>query len=259
MCAGFVGVYWWLMEPIRKKYKLADKAENRYVIPFLLSMFALWLAEGTPIHALSEQFLFSVHMFQHILMALVLPPLFIMGLPNWLLRPLFRVRYVLPVARVLTHPVVAIVLFNGIYSAWHLPGAYQAALYNHNMHFVQHLILVFTSILMWWPLLSRSEDLPPLPGPAQLIYLFFVSVAQIATYGYITFNNTLLYDFYARAPRIDGISPMQDQLMAGIVMKLGSMLVFVPVLIALFFQWVKREEQKARGNGPNGAQVAGQS
>lgn len=245
VCAGFVGVYWFLVEPVRRKYRLAERVETKYTTPFLLSMLAIWLAEGTPIHALSEQFLFSVHMVQHILLALVFPPLFIMGFPDWLLRPLFRVRYVLPVARVLTHPVVAIVLFNGVYSAWHLPGAYQAALYNHDVHFVQHLILVFTAILAWWPLVSRSRDLPRLPGPAPLIYLFFFSVAQIATYAYVTFNNQLLYEYYARAPRLWGISPMTDQVLAGIIMKLGSMVVFLPILVVLFFRWVAREEKNA--------------
>lgn len=246
VCAALVGIYWWLMEPVRRKYNLAEEAESRYVTPFLLGIFSVWLAEGTPIHALSEQFLFSVHMFQHILLALVFPLLFVIALPNWLLRPLFRIRPVKVVAKVLTNPVVAIVLFNGVYSAWHLPGAYQAALYNHNVHLVQHLILIFTAILMWWPIFSNSEDLPPLPGPAQLVYLFFLSVAQIATYGYVTFNNTLLYDFYAKAPRIwDVLTPEADQILAGIVMKLGSMVVFVPVLVVIFFRWVRKEEARS--------------
>lgn len=248
VCAGFVGVYWWLMEPVRERYNLADKAENRYVIPFLFSMLAIWIAEGTPMHALSEQFLFSVHMIQHILLALVLPPLFILGLPNWLLKPLFRVRSIRIVVKIVTHPVVALVLFNGVYAAWHLPGAYQVALYNHNMHFVQHLILVMTAIFMWWPLVTHSEDVPALPGPAKLIYLFFLSVAQIATYGYVTFNNALLYEFYEKAPRVTPLTPMEDQILAGIVMKIGSMLVFVPFLIAIFFQWVRKEEAKQKAS-----------
>lgn len=246
--AAFVGAYWLLMGPVRRKYNLAEEAENPYVIPFLISMFSIWLAEATPVHALSEQFLFSVHMFQHILLALVFPLFFVLSLPNWLLRPLFRIRPVKAVAKVLVHPVVAIVLFNGIYSAWHLPGAYQAALYNHNVHLIQHLILMFTAVCMWWPIFSNSEDLPPLPGPVQLVYLFFLSVAQIATYAYVTFNNTLLYDFYARAPRIwDVLTPEADQILAGIVMKLGSMVVFVPVLVVIFFRWVRQEEARSTG------------
>lgn len=247
VCAGFIGLYWWLVEPVRKKYDLAEQVENRHVIPYWLAIFTIWLAEGTPLHALSEQFLFSAHMLQHILLALVFPPLFIMGFPNWLLRPVFRIRFIKSLAKILVNPVVGMVLFNAVYSAWHLPGAYQAALYNHNVHLVQHIILVFTAILMWWPIVSRSEDLPPLPGPAQMIYLFFMSVAQIATYGYVTFNNTLLYEFYARAPRIwEVLNPTADQILAGIVMKLGSMLVFVPTLIVIFFRWANREEQSAK-------------
>lgn len=248
VCAAFLGVYWWLVEPVRRKYNLAPRVEKRYTVPYWLAIFTIWLAEGTPLHALSEQFLFSAHMVQHILLALVFPPLFILGFPDWLLKPLFRIRFLKRLARILTNPVLAIVLFNGIYSAWHLPGAYQAALYNHDVHLVQHIIMIFTSILMWWPLVTHSSDVPQLPGPIQLVYLFLMSVAEIATYAYVTFNNVLLYEFYARAPRIVAVlTPEYDQILAGIVMKLGSMLVFVPMLVVIFFRWVRNEERRAAG------------
>lgn len=251
VCAALLAVYWWLTEPVRKKYRLAPAVEARYAVPFWLAVLTVWLAEGTPLHALSEYFLFSAHMVQHILLALVFPALFLLGIPDWLWRPLFRISTVKRVARVLTHPVLAVVLFNGIYSTWHLPGAYQSALYDHDIHFVQHLILIFTALLMWWPLVTRSTDVPRLSGPVQLVYLFFMSVAQIATYGYITFNNRLLYEFYARAPRVwDVLTPYNDQVLAGIIMKIGSMLVFVPTLVVVFFQWVRKEEQAAVGQAP---------
>jgi len=236
--------YLLLVGPVRKRFRLGAPASAREVLWFSLAMVALILAEGSPIHVISERYLFGVHMLQHVLLTYVMPPLMILGLPRWVYRPLLG-RF-LPVAKFLTHPLVAIVAFNASYTLWHLPELYEAALYNHNVHLLEHFVMVSTAFLMWWPLMSKVPELPRLHDAAQLLYVFFMSVAQIGVFGVVTFSSDVFYKFYAEAPRVWDISPMVDQQLAGIVMKLGGMFIFVYLLARAFFRWAASEE--AAGN-----------
>lgn len=212
---------------------------------FSLGLWTVYLSEGTPLHILSEVYLFSAHMLQHVLLTLIMPPLILLGTPDWALRPLYRWAPTRWILRVLTHPVPALLVFNLIYSFWHLPVAYQAVLWYHWFHMVQHAILVFTALMMWWPICSPLPEMRRLPEAAQMVYIFLVGVSQIAVFGVITFAEGIMYEFYARAPRVWPITPEFDQQLAGIVMKLGGMGVFILAWVLIFFGWVAREERSA--------------
>lgn len=235
--------YLLLIGPIRRRYRLGPPARPRQILWFSLAMFAAFLAEGTPIHLVSEVYLFSVHMVQHLLLTLVMPPLMILGLPEWAFRPLLHPR-IAPVVRFLVSPLPALVLFNTVYTIWHLPLFYEAALYSHPIHVFEHITMIFTALILWWPILSPMKELPRLPEPIQLIYITLTSVAHIGVFAVVTFSNKVLYEFYAGKPRIFGITPEMDQTMAGIVMKVGGSLIFVFVLGVVFYRWAKREGAK---------------
>ena len=169
---------------------------------FCLGLWTVYLSEGTPIHIMSELYLFSVHMVQHTLLTMVMPPLILLGTPEWALRPLLRRPWAKRILRTLVHPVPALLLFNLIYSIWHLPVLYQAILLYHWFHAVQHAILVATALLMWWPVCSPTRELPPLSEPGQMVYVFLAGLAQIAAFAVITFADVVLYPFYEEAPRL---------------------------------------------------------
>ncbi|MFB5084873.1 cytochrome c oxidase assembly protein [Symbiobacterium thermophilum] len=224
---------------------------------FCLGLWTVYLSEGTPIHIMSELYLFSVHMVQHTLLTMVMPPLILLGTPEWALRPLLRRPWAKRILRTLVHPVPALLLFNLIYSIWHLPVLYQAILLYHWFHAVQHAILVATALLMWWPVCSPTRELPPLSEPGQMVYVFLAGLAQIAAFAVITFADVVLYPFYEEAPRVFGIDPMSDQQLAGVVMHLASGVIFVFAWILIFFRWVAREDRDATPGpaGPDRATV----
>jgi len=211
---------------------------------FSLGLWTVYLSEGTPIHLISETYLFSVHKFQHTLLTMIMPPLILLGTPEWALRPLLRIRPVRGLLRVLVHPVPAVLLFNLIYSLWHMPVAYQAILLYHWFHAVQHAILVATAMLMWWPVCSPTRELPPLSEPGQMVYLFLAGLAQIAAFAVITFADIVLYPFYEEAPRIFGLDAMADQQLAGAIMHLSGGIVFILAWVVIFFRWATREERQ---------------
>ena len=122
-------------------------------------------------------------MVQHLLLALVVAPLLIMGTPGGMLRPALALRGVGPVARWLTAPAHCFAIFNVVLAAWHLPPLYNYALAHHPVHIVQHLMFMAASVLMWWPVLSPLPELPRLSYPGQMLYLFLLSIPMAIVVG----------------------------------------------------------------------------
>src|SRR6478672_8232049 len=99
------------------------------IVAFLASLLTLQLALQTPLADLSDSYLFSAHMVEHMLLTLVFPPLFLLGLPGWMIRPVFvRFPMLLRFGRFFTNPIVAYALFNAIFLVYHLPIFYDLSL-----------------------------------------------------------------------------------------------------------------------------------
>jgi putative membrane protein len=186
-------------------------------------------------------------MFQHLVYTMVAPPLLIWGMPSWLLRMPLRNKSVLAVARVITYPLVAFAVFNAIQLVTHFPSTVNLALDVHAFHFVVHVLLVGSALLMWWPVLSPLEELPRLSYPLQMAYLFVQSLIPTVLAAFLTFSTGVFYDAYADAPRMWGLSPVEDQQFAGFVMKvLGSIILWSFIAYA-FFRWFEQENRAANG------------
>src|SRR5207247_3327008 len=128
------------------------------------------------LHDLSDTYLFSAHMVQHLLLTLVVAPLFVAGTPGWMLRPLLRHPRTGTLLRWVTRPIPCFAIFNVVIAAWHLPPLYNAAMNNHNIHIFEHLLFIAAAVLMWWPVLSPLPELPRLSFPGQMLYLFLMSL-----------------------------------------------------------------------------------
>jgi putative membrane protein len=214
---------------------------------FTSGVLVLYLTAATPMHDLAEQRLLLMEMLQHLLFTLVAPPLLLLGTPGWLLRPLLvRNRFVFPVARLLTRPLVAFVIFNVTLLGLHLPFSAVFFLQHHFWHFFDHAALVATATLMWWPVFSPLPELPRLSPPMQMLYLFVQSFVPTVLASFMTFSHTLLYPFYATVPRTWGISAQDDQLIAGLIMKLGGGAILWLVIGIVFFTWVAQHDRAAR-------------
>ena len=186
----------------------------------------IFVALLSPIHELSNSYLFSAHMVQHVLLTLVAPPLLVLGTPDWLIRPLLRPNWAFRLVRLSTRPVLAFALFSVVFSLWHIPALYNSSVTNHGVHVVEHLLFIAVAMLMWWPITSNMPELPRLSYPLRIAYLFLLSIAQIIVFAPVTFAKEPIYQFYVSAPRLWGISPVVDQQIGAIIMKIGGGMLF---------------------------------
>lgn len=211
-------------------------------LAYFSSLLLLFFTLNGPLHDLSDFYLFSGHMVQHLILTLVVPPLMIAGTPGWMLRPLLRQPTLGSIARRLTTTAACFVIFNVVLSLWHLPPMYNLALAHHSVHIGQHLMFIAASVLMWWPLMSPLPELPRAAYPAQMLYCFLMVIPMSIISIYIAMADSLLYPAYAVAPRILGITPMQDQQYGGLIMWIPGGVFFYAVMTVVFFKWSARGE-----------------
>jgi len=225
--AGLAGLYLW-----------AARAQGRRLAPGRLlalagALIVLAGALNGPLHDLSDRALLSAHMVQHLLLTLAAPPLLLAAIPPGLLSPLLPRLGLLPLLRRLTGLPVAFGLYNGALVVWHLPALYNAA--------VEHLTLIATAVLAWWPILSPD---PVLPRPAygtQLLYLFLMSVPMTVVAAFVTLAPAPLYPFYAAAPRVFQLSPLEDQRLGGVIMWVPAAMAPLAAFTGVFFRWAAAE------------------
>ena len=227
----------------RRRSTGSSGASPRKVTLFSLGVAVLWLGADWPLHDLAERYLYSMHMVQHLLFTLVAPPLLIAGLPDWLLREILRPRAVSRAVRFLTRPVVALIVFNGVLLFSHWPAVVDASVRSEPLHFGLHVLIVASAFVMWWPVMSPLPEMPALPAPGQMLYLFLQSLAPTVPASFLTFGSTPLYPVYASFPRIWGIDALTDQLIAGLTMKLAGGLILWGFIAAIFFRWFAQEQR----------------
>ena len=212
---------------------------RRHVASFAGALLVLFVALNGPLHNLSDTYLFSAHMGQHLLLTLVFPPLLLYGTPAHVVRPLLRPRWVMAVARVATRPLAAGIIFTAPIVIWHTPALYEAALRHHNLHILQHLVFLTTAVLMWWPVLSPVPELPRAQHLIQMLYLFLLGIPMSVTGALITLSDSVLYPFYVAAPppRVGGLSPLADQQIGGLLMWVLGGLMLWTVMTVIWFRW----------------------
>ena len=239
---GILGaLYFYGIGPWRRRRGLPPAPRWR-VACFVGALLVLLGALNGPMHDLSDYYLFSVHMVQHLLLTLLFPPLLLLGVPGWLLQPLVRPPPVRRVARVLTHPVVAAGVFTVTIAVWHLAPYYDLMMRNHDVHIATHLMFMATATLLWWPVISPLPELPRLGYGLGMLYLFLVGIPMQLVAAMITLTDSVLYPWYAAAPRTWNLSPLEDQQLGGLLMWVpGNLWMFLAIGV-LFFVWARESE-----------------
>ena len=217
-------------------------ASSRQIAWFTAGVVVFLFASSWPVHDLAEKYLFSVHMFQHMLISLAVPPMLLLGMPHWLLRRVVSPRPVNWIVRNLARPFVALVLFNTVIVVTHWPLWVNFTLEHHAFHFLAHVILFSAATLMWWPVVAPLPEMPALSYPGRMLYLFLQSIVPTVPASFLTFGTTPLYSFYAHAPRFWGVSVLTDQRIAGLIMKIGGGAVLWAVIAYVFFRWFLLEQ-----------------
>jgi putative membrane protein len=206
---------------------------------FGLGVVLLWLASDWPMHDIAEEYLFSAHMIQHMLLTFVVPPVLLLATPEWLARLVLGRGTAKKVFYFLARPVPAALLFNGFLVFTHAPGTVNLAVQNALVHYLVHTVLVFTAFLLWMPVCGPLPELR-ISYPAQMLYLFVTSIVPTVPAGWLTFAEGAVYSAYDVPARLWGISVTSDQQAAGAIMKLvGGSFLWLVITIR-FFQWAAK-------------------
>ncbi len=226
-------------------------APRERIFAFLAGLTVIVVALSGPIDRGAEGS-FTVHMVQHLLLTMVAAPLLLIGAPMilalraWPGRPRRRLLAVLHSApvRLLTHPLVTWSLFFGLMWGAHLSGLYDATLRNESLHAVEHVAFLSAALLFWMPVV-RADPIPrSISHPARILYLF-VAMPAMAFLGLaLASASHVLYPTYARA---EGVArALADQRAAGTMMWAGTMVLIVPALGFVLWDWMRADEREAR-------------
>lgn len=230
------------------------------VIAFPIAMVVLWAASDWPLHDISEEYLYSAHMIQHMMLSYFLPPLALMATPTWLGRVLLGDGALYRAVRFMSKPVVAGVVFNAMVMVLHIPLLVNASLENGALHYGLHIVVVTASLLMWLPVCGPMPELR-MGVAGAMIYLFLQSVVPTVPAAWLTFADGIVYDAYDKPLRLWGISAVDDQQLAGAFMKIGGGFFLWSVVIYVFFtKFAVRDDSaydfKRRGAMPK-AEITG--
>ena len=195
--AALWALYEWRAKIHRAASAGTERPANSQRALFISGLLVLFLSLNGPLHDLSDYYLFSAHMVQHLLLTLIVPPMLILGTPGWMLRPALNIPWVNRLAHRVTGARSAFLIFNIMLAAWHVPPLYNLAMANHNIHIVEHLMFLVSATLMWWPLTSNMPELPRLAYPGQMLYCFLMTIPMSVVAFCITLSDHLLYPAYA--------------------------------------------------------------
>ncbi len=215
-----------------------------------------FIALLSPIDTGGDQYLFSLHMVQHLLLMMVAPPLCILGVAG-LRSPAsgppgpWRRAWAF-----LVTPWSATLIFSGVLLVWHIPVLYDATLTTEPIHIVEHLSFIAVGVIFWWPIVDpmRGADRRRWVGTFAKIAMLVSSGVPPTVLGLIyTVAPHAFYDFYARAPRLWGLSPVIDQQLAGVVMFGAGNLIYFAAVVMVFWRVfgdpAHDEEEAQRASG----------
>ena len=240
LLVAFVVASWWYAirfigphtPEVRAGSPIVTTSQKRL---FVLAVLMLWLASDWPIHDISEEYLYSVHMFQHMALSYFLPPLVLLATPVWLFRAIIGSQRAGRVISWLARPVIAGVIFNVMVMVTHIPALVNRSVSNAPLHYSLHVGLVLSSLLMWIPIAAPDPAMRVGYG-GRMVYLFLMSVIPTVPAAWLTFAEGAVYKHYDIAVRVWGLSVTTDQQIAGAIMKVGGSIFLWSIIVFLWFK-----------------------
>ena len=214
---------------------------------FAGAMTALLIALVSPLDGLGEDYLFSAHMLQHVLLGDIAPLLLLLALSRVIMRP--ATRRLIPIERrlgPLANPVTGIVLWLTFMYLWHIPALYDAAAENPPVHLLEHLTFFAAGLALWWPLIQPVPMRRRMTGMQPVAYVAAAKGGLAALGLYLAWAATPLYPYYETTPRIWGLSPVEDQNIGGVIMMVEQSFTLVLVLVWLFVRMLTASEEEER-------------
>ena len=210
------------------------------VVASIAGIALLWLALDWPIGTLGAGYLASVHMVQFFLIAMIAPALLVWGWPST------RTGALRALVSALTHPVVAIIIFDAVVIATHSPPVVDSLMASQAGSFFLDMAWLLAGIVFWWPLIGGPFGRAPLRTPLNIAYIFASSLSHTGISMYLLLARFPVYSIYELAPPMSGITKLTDQELAGGLMLLGGAAIVLGAISVVFFKWQAEEEGEER-------------
>ena len=241
LVALLIGLFWLLRRVDDSSSGESDTSQDRKAKwAWFGGVLALWVALDWPVGALSG-YLASAHMLQYLLTALVAPPLLLLGVPSGAWHRLASRPTVVRALRFVTHPLIAIAIFQLILFYTHLPSVVDRLMVTPLGSFAIDTMWLGGGLLFWWPVVAPVPARPGFGYPLKMGYLFLSTVLNTMPYAFLTFGELPFYGIYELAPPVGILGAREDQQVAGLLMKVGGGVVLWTAITIQFFMWFNRE------------------
>jgi putative membrane protein len=231
--------------PLRRKFAWGDRPAGSRQLAFHAGTLVALLALVSPLDGLGDEYLFSAHMAQHVLLMFFVAPLWLIGLPGWLIEHGLAWRPARSLAGNLTSPGTALIVFVAVMWLWHLPALYNRAASSEGLHIFEHLTFIGGALIGWWPVAGPGTGALPRPAaPLRILYLFVLAMGCTLMAALLTFAGAPLYVFYADAPRLFGLSVLADQRLGGLLMWFPTHMILLLAIGLTFNEWLRAEHHR---------------
>ena len=244
--ALLAGIYIWRFRQVRRESGPRGAGVVQ-AAAFTGAMIALLIALVSPLDGLGEDYLFSAHMLQHVLLGDIAPLLLLLALSRVMMRP--ATRRLVSVERALgplANPVTGILVWLFLMYLWHIPALYDAATEHSLLHAFEHACFFAAGLALWWPLIQPVPMRRSLTGMQPLGYIASAKGGLAALGLYLAWSTSVLYPYYETTPRIWGLSPTEDQNVGGVIMMVEQSFTLVLVMVVLFVRMLARSEEEER-------------
>ncbi|MFD2673659.1 cytochrome c oxidase assembly factor CtaG [Marinicrinis sediminis] len=270
---GVAIVYLLLVGPWSIRFKESEAVAWWRKAVFLIGLTLLYLTQAGPLSLLAH-LMFSAHMFNMAVSYILVPPLLLIGIPAWMLRPLLRIR-VLQYLKFLMHPLLTMVFFNAAFSFYHIPTIHDYVMTNYEVHAAYYVLLLVTSLMMWWPIINPLSDEEQLSGLKKMGYIFANGVLITPACALIVFANEPMYNTFTdptiwaeamgycvpagqdwvltqfSGPQFfTSMSALDDQQLGGVIMKLLQETLYGILLLYVFKEWYRNENPEKEDDLP---------
>lgn len=218
--------------------------DTHHMRRFAGGLALLWIASDWPVGTLGGGYLASVHMLQYMLYTFAAAPLLMLGTPEWMAESVLDRLRLRRVWFALSKPLVAVVVANVALIVTHSPFGVDLLRSNQIGSFLMDMVWLLAGFVLWAPIINPIPSAGTRSDPIRIVYLFVaVALVPMIPGGLITFATSPLYETYELAPRV-GLSPLYDQQLAGVIMKIGSLPVIWTVMGVIWFRWYQKDSER---------------
>lgn len=258
---GITAGYFVLTTKYRSLFADSEPLTKKQVFLFILSMVLIYIIKGSPLDLMAH-LMFYVHMIQMASLVLIVPPIFIVAVPTWVWRKILYFGF-------FTKPLIALILFNGVFSFYHVPMIFDHVMQNAWLHAGFSILLFILAIFMWWPLVNLLPEQQTLNGLKKVGYIFADGILLTPACALIIFASNPMYATYSD-PNVWGkamslcvgsstfsslklsgpelfssISLIHDQQLGGVLMKIIQEIIYGIMLGKVFFEWYRKDQAES--------------